>query len=57
MFCLAPFFCHVLVGAKSIITRAGTRAHVHTFLVTMFGDYSLFSLKKPPQPTQNNPFF
>jgi hypothetical protein len=31
-------FCHVLVGAKSIITRAGTCAHVH--FVTMFGDPS-----------------
>jgi hypothetical protein len=31
-------FCHVLVGAKSIITRAGTRAHIH--FVTMFGDPS-----------------
>ena len=29
-------FCHLLVGAKSIITRAGTHAHVH--FVTMFGD-------------------
>ncbi len=31
-------FCHVLSGAISIITRAGTRAHVH--FVTMFGDPS-----------------
>ena len=35
MFCLAPSvmfsFCHVLFGAISIITRAGTRAHVHLF--------------------------
>ena len=29
-------FCHLLVGAKSIITRAGTHAHVH--FVTMSGD-------------------
>ena len=39
MFCLAPFFCHVLFGTITIITRPGTRAHVHLFW-TMFGDPS-----------------
>jgi hypothetical protein len=32
-------FCHVLSGAISIITRVGTRAHVH--FVMMFGDPSV----------------
>jgi hypothetical protein len=49
--------CHVLVGAKSIITRAGTRAHVHTFLVTIFGNYSLFEPKETTATNPKQPFF
>jgi hypothetical protein len=48
----SPFY-HVLSGAISIITRAGTRAHVH--FVTMFGDPSVDQQTQKTWPDTSTP--